>query len=110
MKKLFICLFTSFIVICGCLLFINPYTLSPLQFVPIISVIYLFSGLSIYIGLSYLSELPKRATILMSIVLGFSPTVLSALMTLGTVSAIDIVLAITVPALIAWYGIKIKSN
>jgi uncharacterized membrane protein len=78
--------------------------------VPIIGIVYLFSAVALYIGLTYLSELPRRQRILVSVVLGFTPTVLCALMTLGTVSAIDIVLAIAVPALVAWYGIRIKSN
>ncbi len=81
-----------------------------MQFVPIIGVVYIFSALAFYIGLTYLSELPRRSRILVSIVLGFSPTVLCALMTLGTVSAIDVVLAIAVPGLVAWYAIRIKSN
>ena len=41
MKKLFISLLASFMVLCGCLLFLDPYTLSPLQFVPIIGVVYI---------------------------------------------------------------------
>lgn len=110
MKKLFISLLASFMVLCGCLLFLDPYTLSPLQFVPIIGVVYIFSALALYIAFTYLSELSHRARVLVSIVLGFTPTVLCALMTLGTVSAIDVFLAFAVPSLIAWYGVRIKRS
>lgn len=110
MKKIIICFLICFAIIVGCFLFVNPFTLTPLQFVPIIGVVYVFSALAIYIITKYLSEYRDRQRVLVSVVLAFSPTILCALMTLGTVSAIDVVLAVTIPSLITWYAIRIKTN
>jgi hypothetical protein len=110
MKKILISFAMSFAAIVCCFLFINPFTLTPLQFVPIIALVYVFSALALYILVTYLSEYKARDRLLISIVLAFSPTILCALMTLGTVSAIDIVLAVTIPTLITWYTIRIKTR
>ena len=110
MKKIFIGLAVSFVTIICFLLLIDPYKLTPLQFLPLIATVYLFSLLALYVGITYLSELKGRSRTLVSVILAFTPTILCALMTLGTLSAIDIVLAVTLPSLIAWYAIRVKTN
>lgn len=110
MKKIFIIFAVSFVTIICFLLLLDPYKLTPLQFIPLIATVYVFSLLALFVGITYLSELRDRPRMLVSVILAFTPTILCALMTLGTLSAIDIVLAVTVPALIAWYTIRIKTN
>ena len=110
MKKILILLGITFLILASCLLFLDPYNLSPLEFVPIIGLVYVFSGLAVYTFMHYFTEYASRQRIVLAVILGFTPTILCALMTLGTVSAFDVVLAVIVPAIIAWYSIRVRSN
>ncbi len=110
MKKILSVLGVSFLALVGCLVFLDPYALSPLEFVPIIGLVYVFSGLAVYSFMAFFTEYALRQRIILAIILGFTPTILCALMTLGTVSAFDVVLAVTVPTIIAWYSIRVRSN
>lgn len=110
MKKILSLLGISFLALVGCLVLLDPYALSPLEFVPIIGLVYVFSGLTVYVFMHFFTEYVPRQRIILAVILGFTPTILCALMTLGTVSAFDVVLAVTVPAIIAWYSIRVRSN
>lgn len=99
----------SFAAMCAILLFVDPNTVPPLQFVPIIGVVYVFSYTCIFTCIHYFSELKANQRVLVSTILAFTPTSLFGLMTLGTLAAIDVVLAVLAPALIAWYAIRVKS-
>ena len=107
MKKIIICFLASGLLICWYLLFLDPYKLTPIQFLPIIGTVYIFSALSIYILFRMFSTLGKKTQAIASAILAFSPTILCALMTLGKLSAIDVVLAILIPVFMSWYSVKI---
>jgi hypothetical protein len=71
------------------------------------SIIYLFSTqlFSIIIDLAY-AKIPKRSRRFAAIVLGFSPTVLLALASLSSITVVDFILAIGIPTIIVWYGLR----
>lgn len=110
MKKIIVFFLLSVIGVGWYLLFINPYSLAPLQFVPIIGVVYILSALSIYMIVWYFSKLTQKPRAVASCIIAFSPTIIFALMTLGTLSAIDVVLAVLVPVIIAWYSISLNQK
>ena len=59
----------------------------------------------IIISLTY-AGYDKSKQYFFAVVLGFSPTILLALASLSTISIIDVVLALGVPMMIVWYGVK----
>lgn len=76
-------------------------------YLAVFSLVYMFFVvlLLIVISLMYASY-DKTKQYFIAVVLGFSPTILLALASLSTISVIDVLLALGVPAMIVWYGVK----
>jgi hypothetical protein len=74
------------------------------------SILYLFCAMIflIIINLAY-DDIKKSQGIFIAFVLAFCPVLLLALESLSTVSFIDILLAIGLPVVIVWYGVKRSS-
>lgn len=110
MKKLSIILGLSFCGILFCALFVDPNKLSPVQFVPIVFLVYVWSASLVAVLIKLFTEHVQRQKLLfISCVLALTPTILFSLMTLGRIAAIDIVLSVALPSLVAWYGLRIKN-
>lgn len=85
----------------------SPNNASPLMYVLMFLIIYLFSLLviSVVLDVAY-SKLTSKMRFFIASVSAFTPTIIVALSSLSTISIIDVVFAVAIPSLIVWYGIK----
>ncbi|MCK9641774.1 MAG: hypothetical protein M0R39_17865 [Prolixibacteraceae bacterium] len=105
-KRIFIAI-ASALILLTVLLASSPGEVSLPIYLAVFIDIYVFCVcmIAIIIDLAY-GNLPSRQKTFMSLVLAFTPLSLLALETLSTVSLIDVVLAVGLPALLVWYGLK----
>jgi hypothetical protein len=109
-KTLFLFLVTLSLLV-SVFIFFDPYTIVPIAFLPIIAIVYLFYYVAIYLFfLLFISNITvSKHKGLMSGILAFTPTIIFALLTLSTLTLIDIALACILPIAAAWYSLRIKT-
>lgn len=87
---------------------VNPYTAIPLTFLPIIGLIYAFSSVSIMLLIIlFLPKTKLKIRLLFGFIFGFTPTIIFALLTLSNLSPIDLLLAVCLPLVVAWYATRV---
>lgn len=87
----------------------SPNNIGLPVYLGVFSLIYIFclSVITLVIELAY-AKTPKNTRRFIAIVLAFSPTILLAITTLSSLTIIDFLLAVGIPAVIVWYGLKGK--
>ncbi|MFO0881843.1 MAG: hypothetical protein U0491_00090 [Candidatus Saccharimonadales bacterium] len=107
MNKRIIILFATIIALIALMGATSPNTARLPLYLVVFSLIYIISMLVIqlFLDIAY-SSLTRSEKLFISIVFAFCPAVIMALGSLSSVSFIDIVLAIGVPAIIVWYGLR----
>lgn len=107
MKKKIILLFLTLLSLVSFLGFVSPNSARLPVYLVIFSLVYVVFALvfSLVIDLAY-ARLPKSRRRFAAIILGFSPTIILALTSLSSVSVVDFTLAIAIPVVIVWYGLR----
>ena len=107
MNKKIILLITTSLLLVSIFGFISPTSAGLPLYIFVFSLIYIISFLVIilFLDLAY-STLPKAERRFIALVLGFSPTLVLALASLSSLSVIDFALAVGVPIIIIWYGVR----
>jgi|GEM_PF-6464487 len=106
MKQKTLVLLFGFIFLVLFLGIISPTSAQLPVYLVLFSIVYtIFAALfSIIIDVAY-AKTPKNRRRFTAIVLAFSPTILLALASLSSISVVDFILAVSVPAAIVWYGL-----
>ncbi len=87
---------------------VDPFSLNPLGFLTITLLVYLFSVVTITLLVRlFFDRFNNAETRYLGISLAFGPTIIFALLTMSNLTFIDILLAIMLPALVAWYGLRL---
>lgn len=109
MKNNLIILFASMIALAVVFACTSPDGVGLPVYLAVFSLVYIFclSVITLVLELAY-SKTPKASRRFTAIVLAFSPTILLAIATLSSLTIIDFLLALGIPIVIVWYGLKGK--
>jgi len=109
MKNNLIILCTSTIALAVIFASTSPDGVGLPVYLAVFSLVYIFclSVITLVLELAY-SKTPKTSRRFTAIVLAFSPTILLAIATLSSLTIIDFLLALGIPIVIVWYGLKGK--
>ena len=107
MNKKMVTLLGTLLALVGVLSLSSPVGGRAPLFLLVFALVYTVSSLLIrlVLDLAY-GGMPVSERRFIALVLAFSPTILLALSSLSTLSVIDIVLAIGVPVIVIWYGVR----